>query len=158
MWLVFSREALPDQFWRFITAHLVHLRLPHLITNMSGIWFIWLLFAEHLEGYRYLVVSMYLMGVVGGAMYLFAPDILFYNGLSAVLYGLLVYGAWCEMKRSSTFALTVLVLVSAKAVWDHYALPDSGDYIVATAAHSFGIVAASILYGIQRINSRLSNV
>ena len=56
--LGYDREALERfQWWRLLTAHLVHLSWQHTLLNCGGLVLLWILFARELSPGRWLWVT-----------------------------------------------------------------------------------------------------
>jgi rhomboid family GlyGly-CTERM serine protease len=152
--LLYERDALDaGQLWRLISGQFIHLTLTHLILNIAGVVLIWLLFAEHTAGYRYLwLLPLLALGSSTG-MWLFAPQIAYYVGFSGVLYGLFTWGALQDVMQRQPFARVLLMVIFAKASYEFIFSPIQFTPIsanpLATAAHFFGVLSALLIAGIH---------
>lgn len=152
--LLFERDAInAGQLWRLITGQFIHLTLPHLIINIAGIVMIWLLFAEHTAGVRFLwLLPLLALGSSTG-MWLFSPHIAYYVGFSGVLYGLFTWGALQDTLQRQPFARVLLIVIFAKASYEFAFTPIQFTPVsanpLATAAHFFGVLSALLIAGIH---------
>ncbi len=136
-------QILHGQLWRLLTAHLVHLGIPHLLLNLCGLGLVWAIFARELAGLAgWLVLLCSALGVSLGLL-LFEPGLEWYVGLSGVLHGLFAAGVlrlWRERPAEAALLLTVL---AGKLVWEQCFGPLPGTSAVAggpvvVSAHLFG--------------------
>ena len=153
-WLLFQRHAIDSgQLWRLISGQFVHLSLGHLLLNLTGLGFVWLLFAEHTAGRCYLWLLPVLALGCGIGVWLFAPYIEYYVGFSGVLYGLFTWGALQDVWQRQPFGRVLLVAIIAKASYEFIFSPIQLATIsanpLATAAHFFGVASALFIFFIN---------
>nr|WP_228517569.1 rhombosortase [Aliidiomarina indica] len=163
--LTFEREFIAQgELWRLLTGQFVHLTWSHLILNVMGLWVMYLLFAEHISGWRYggLVIALALASNLG--MYLFDPEIHRYVGFSGVLYGLFAWGALLDVSKNIKFGWLLLIGVLFKVTWEYLQGPvELGAATVsqlATSSHFFGMVGgltvalAMLIWSIRKKRSQ----
>lgn len=146
--------------WRLLTGQFVHLGAGHLLLNMLGVGLAWVLFAEHLPGWRYPSVVVIVAAGAGLGMYAFAPHVHYYAGFSGALYGMFAWGAVQDIRRNVPLGWLVLVVVVAKAGYEQWAgpiplggrTPDN----LAVAAHFHGVATGLLLAAGQWCWSRLA--
>ncbi|RXE95818.1 rhombosortase, partial [Pseudoalteromonas sp. PS5] len=150
-YLDFDRTAIANgEVWRLLTGQFTHSNWYHLLLNILGIVFIWLLHAEYTTIKKYWV-NVGLLGAFTGLMiWLFAPNIVVYTGLSGLLHGLIVWGALEDIKRKLTTGYLLLIGVWAKVLWEQYAGASADvamliDSRVAIEAHLFGAIGGVLL-------------
>lgn len=150
-YLDFDRTAIANgEVWRVLTGQFTHSNWYHLLLNILGIVFIWLLHAEYTTIKKYWV-NVGLLGAFTGLMiWLFAPNIVVYTGLSGLLHGLIVWGALEDIKRKLTTGYLLLIGVWAKVLWEQYAGASADvamliDSRVAIEAHLFGAIGGVLL-------------
>lgn len=135
--------------WRLFTGLFVHLRAGHLLLNMLGVGLAWLLFAEHMPGWRYLSVVVVVAAGTGLGQYFFASHVHYYVGFSGALYGMFAWGAVQDIRRKVPLGWLVLAVVVAKAGYELWAGPiplgGRSPEDLAVAAHFYG-VATGLLY------------
>lgn len=148
--LQYDRIAISNgEYWRLATGQYVHLTLSHLLLNLLGVWFIWLLFAEYLSGWSYLFLVTLSALFCNLGMWLFNPEILLYVGFSGVLYALFTWGALKDIQHRARAGFILLLAVVGKATYEYCVGPLSTQQNtsneLATAAHFYGVTAALLL-------------
>ena len=102
---------------------------------------------------------------IGLMLYALNPHLHYYVGLSGVLHGLFVVGAWGERQHFRVSAYVLLALVFAKLVWEQLygAMPGSESMIggqVLVDAHLYGAIAGGLfllLHQVIHINNGQQN-
>ncbi len=160
--LAWDREAIDaGQAWRLLSGQFVHLAGGHLLMNLLGIGLAWLLFAEHLPGWRYLAVVVIVATGASAGMYAFAPQVHYYAGFSGALYGVFAWGAVQDIRRKVALGWLVLVVVVAKAGYEHWAGPVPLGALapdrLAVAAHFYGVATGLVLAAGQWCWARLAS-
>jgi len=138
-----------DQWWRVVTANLVHLSYPHLLLNLAGLALITLLLAHTMTAWQWAFTGLCSMLGVSAGLLLFDPQLLWYVGLSGVLYGLLLGGAIAEFKNHKLMALVIGAYTIGKIIWEQiYGAVESSEKItggtVIVNAHLYGMVAGGV--------------
>ncbi|RRS06808.1 rhombosortase [Pseudoalteromonas sp. J010] len=150
-YLDFDRTAIANgEVWRVLTGQFTHSNWYHLLLNILGIVFIWLLHAEYTTIKKYWVNVGLLGAFTGLTIWFFAPNIVVYTGLSGLLHGLIVWGALEDIKRKLTTGYLLLIGVWAKVLWEQYAGASADvamliDSRVAIEAHLFGAIGGVLL-------------
>ncbi len=156
--LRYERAAVAGgQWWRLLSCHLVHFDARHLALNLAGLGLLWWLYVADARPWRWLVVALAAAGAVGGGLYLFAPEVRWYLGLSGVLHGLWAAAALFAWGRWRLEALVTGALLAAKLAAEQWLGPLSGApdpaLPVITLAHLYGAAggaAAALALGRQR--------
>ncbi|MCG7539780.1 rhombosortase [Pseudoalteromonas sp. OF7H-1] len=149
--LDFDRNAIADgEIWRILSGQFTHSNWYHLMLNLLGILFIWLLHAEYTTLRKYWLNVLFLGLFTGLMILLFSPNIVVYTGLSGLLHGLIVWGALEDIKRKLTTGYLLFIGVWAKICWEQYAGASTDvakliDSRVAIEAHLFGAVGGVVL-------------
>jgi rhomboid family GlyGly-CTERM serine protease len=108
--LEYDRVAVESgEWWRLITAHLVHLDSAHLFANAVAM--VMLLIICRGSRVRQLLQLPYLMAGSGVVMYFLAPQVQWYLGLSGVLHGLWLI---CSMQQSPPVRSWMVALLMLK--------------------------------------------
>jgi rhomboid family GlyGly-CTERM serine protease len=112
--LQYERHAIASgQWWRLLTAHLVHLGVRHVLLDGVGLALLWILYARSLPNRVWggaLVGSV--LGIDAGLWWL-APQVQWYAGVSGVLHGgwsAGALGAWREGRMLSSASLSLLAI------------------------------------------------
>jgi len=146
----FDREFISQgQFWLLLSGNLAHLNWSHLWLNMAGLILVAVFFSAYMSAAAWLLLSLWSALLVGLGLYYFNPHLLWYVGLSGVLHGLFVAGAWYEFRRFRSSGLALLVLIALKLLWEQWsgALPGSETMAggrVVVDAHLYGAIAGVV--------------
>jgi len=145
--------VLAGEYWRLLTAHLIHGDLRHLGLNLAGLGLLAALFPRAYTAAGSLLIVLGSIAAIDLGLVFLEPQLDWYLGLSGVLHGLLAAGALSWWRRESkSFALVITTILVAKLAWEqtHSALPLSGDMPVVVDAHLYGAlggaVAATLLW------------
>ncbi len=146
MLLQYDREAVAaGQYWRLLTAHLVHLGWDHLALNVAGLAGLWWLYGELYSARQWLVLVIACALLISLALYLASPGVAWYVGLSGVLHGLWAAGALRLYRTSRLESLAALSVLLVKLLLEYRFGPLSagpGDGLpVLTVAHRYGALA-----------------
>ena len=152
--LRYEREAvLQGEYWRLITAHLVHLNTRHLLLNVGGVALIAGLFKSDYTWRGWLLIALSSAMAIDLALVFWEPQIAWYVGLSGVLHGALVAGAvswWQYQPKRLSLGLTVLLLGKLATEYGQGSLGLTGDLPVVVEAHRYralgGLMAGLILW------------
>lgn len=151
--LWYNRYAVAEyQYWRLITAHLMHSNWVHLLLNSGGLLLVMLLHAEYQRRQPLLWQCLFAALLISLLTWLWQPHIVEYVGLSGVLHALLCYGALCDSQLKKVGGKLLLFGLIAKVAYEHYQGPDHalGQLInaeVAIFAHLYGLIAGFLLFG-----------
>jgi rhomboid family GlyGly-CTERM serine protease len=157
-----DRGALQDgEYWRFVSGPLVHNSWEYLGVSIAGVVVLQQLFGRELNTVTWLWGYVLVALVTGVCMLAFSRFGSF-NGLSAILHGLLAYGAILAMPRDGLLAWGVLLLVGAKVVWEQLQggatlLQKFIDLPVAADAHLYGFAAGVVLGAVMVASARANN-
>ena len=148
--LRYQRAAVLDgEWWRLLSAHLVHLGWAHLWLNLAGLLLVWLLFGPRLRPVAWLAVFLLSALGTGLGLFWFSPGLDWYVGLSGVLHGLFVAGALAECRFEPRMGGLLLVLLAVKLAWEQFmgATPGTAEMIgaaVVVDAHLYGAVSGGL--------------
>lgn len=148
----FNRELISSgQFWRLLTANLLHTNGWHLLLNITGLLLLSQLFGQYFSQSRLLIFSLINCCAVGILLYFFNPEIHYYVGLSGFLHGLFVMGCLEEISRGIRFSYLLLLGVSAKIIHEQLVgspaqLSELIDASVAVDAHLYGALTAPAIF------------
>lgn len=149
----YSRTGIDGyEWWRFFTAHFVHLNTNHALLNIGV--FLGFCFAV---GYQLKVwawsLSIFIMALfVSAGLYFFSPEVQWYVGFSGVLHGLLILGLLLGVLRNrDIWLLMVLLVLMIKLVreqlpsFDPNLLVEWINAPVVVDAHLYGALAGFFL-------------
>ena len=140
------------QWFRLISANLVHLNAQHLLLNILGLGLVLVFFSDHLKTLQWLSLLLVSSLAVTGGVYGFNPEINRYVGLSGVLHGLFIVAAMVEIKRFPLSGWILLSVLVAKLAWEQLngAMPGSESMInghVVVDSHLYGALSG-LCYGL----------
>jgi rhomboid family GlyGly-CTERM serine protease len=144
-------RSLIDQghLWLIMSGHLAHLNWGHLGLNMAGLALVAVFFSRYISVLQWLLLSLFSALWVGLGLYWLNGDIYRYVGMSGVLHGLFIVGAWYEFRRYPLSGGVLLVMIVAKLIWEQIAgaLPGSesmaGGHVVVDA-HFYGAISGAV--------------
>lgn len=144
------------KLWLLLSGHLVHLNWSHWVLNMAGLGIVAFFFSRYEQWQSWLLLCLLSALCIGVGMYFLKPDIQYYVGLSGVLHGLFVYGAWQERKVYPTSGYVLLILIGGKLLWEilYGAVPGSEEWTggrVLTEAHLYGACSAAGLILLESV-------
>lgn len=152
-YLAFERDGFVKlQYWRAISAHLLHTNIWHLILNLMGLLLLWLLHGDYANS-RSLLLQCIVLGIgISASIYLFAPNVIWYVGLSGILHGLFVIGAIIDIQKNRVTGYLLLTGVIIKIVDEQISEPDAKLQALIQAnvvieAHLYGLILGFIIGG-----------
>ena len=154
-------EVLSGEFWRLLSAHLVHLNWPHLLMNLAGLWLIWgLLLSREKALPICLLILLLLLGTALGLLALH-PEIAWYRGLSGALHGLLLLALMKQRAWQNLSGALLLVLFGGKLLWELTVGPVTGseamiDGRIITESHLYGTLTGGIIWLLERSHYHLT--
>jgi len=144
--LRYDRVALAaGQFWRLLTAHVVHLDVRHALLNTLGLALMWALFARDYTPRQWLAIVLGAMAGIDAGLWLCDSTVEWYVGSSGALHGVLAAGALAHLRRGERDRWVLAGLVAVKLAYEHWvgALPLSGSDPVVVSAHLYGVMGGA---------------
>jgi rhomboid family GlyGly-CTERM serine protease len=139
--LQYERAALGRyQWWRLISAHLVHLGWRHALLDSSGLVLLWMLFAREFSPRRWLWIVLLAAASIDAGLWFLRPTVDWYLGASGVLHGAWAAGACAMYRRGDGIGAALLLLLIVKLVYEQQSGASlfEGDLPLVPAAHLFG--------------------
>lgn len=148
------------EFWRLMTAHLMHLNAAHAVLDIAGLLLVAWIFSREFDAKRQALALAVGAAFVDFGLWFFHPEVEHYVGLSGALHGLFAAGAmhWLVAKPAAdtgtnlrtrrAWGAALLIGLVAKL-----ALEEAGDafwlhaarFDVVTAAHRWGSVGGALV-------------
>lgn len=136
-------DILQGEWWRLISCHFIHMGWAHLVMNLLGLLFIWLIAGKLLEIKEILITLFLSVLFISLGLWFLKPDIIWYIGSSGILHGFWAAAAIAGMRKRYWESYVFFILLVAKLFWEQALgpLPSS------VAMSGVGIVVAAHLYG-----------
>lgn len=154
--LRYQRDAvIGGEWWRVMSAHLVHLGWSHTILNLLGLWLLAALFADVIKVRDWLWTGVASAICIGAGLLFFEAHLQWYVGLSGVLHGWFAAGAVAMLMRRQRGGTGLILGLIIKLIWEQWqgALPltaaASGGPVV-VAAHLYGAAGGLIMIALRR--------
>jgi rhomboid family GlyGly-CTERM serine protease len=145
--LRYERIALAHgQWWRLLTAHLVHLSLLHALLNCAGLALLWMLFAREFTPRRWAWILIAACTAIDAGLWFLRPEIDWYLGASGVLHGALAAGATSLYRRGDAVGTVLILLLVVKLIYEQHsgASVFAGSLPLVADAHLFGALGGLI--------------
>ena len=156
--LRYDRAAIAaGQWWRLLTAHLVHLNFRHAALDVAGLALLWALFARDLRPGQWAVIVLTAAAAIDCGLWLRDPSVQWYLGVSGVLHGVLAAGAFVGLRRGHLESWILAGLLLAKLIYEQIQgpMPFAGSETpVVVDAHLYGGLGGLAAIITLRLGSR----
>ncbi|MBV8740712.1 MAG: rhombosortase [Sinobacteraceae bacterium] len=140
--LRYDRVALgAGQWWRLLTAHVVHLDFEHALLNSLGLILMWALFARDFRPRQWLLILAGAIAAIDAGLWLRDSTVLWYVGSSGALHGVMSAGTLAHVRRRDLDAWLLAPFLLLKLTYEQLsgALPlVSAPAAVVVDAHLYG--------------------
>jgi rhomboid family GlyGly-CTERM serine protease len=129
------------QWWRLLSAHIVHLDFDHAVLNSLGLVLMWALFAPDYRPRQWLVVVLGAIAAIDAGLWLRDSTVAWYVGSSGVLHGVMAAGTVAHLRRRDLDGWILAIFIVLKLIYEQTAgaLPFSQSHAgVVVDAHLFG--------------------
>lgn len=159
--LRYERAAIAGgEWWRLLTAHLVHLDSWHAILNAAAFAVLWLLFKREYTLRQWLLIVIASIAAIDVGLWMLDPQVEWYVGASGALHGIAAAGAISRMRqgRREGWVLAALLIVKLGYEQIRGALPFTQGMPVIVDAHLYGAIGGvlAVLAIIGQAGRRLS--
>jgi len=144
--LRYERSGLASgQWWRLLSAHLVHLDLRHALLNVVGLALVWALFARDYSPKAWLAIVLGAIAAIDAGLWLGDSTVQWYVGSSGALHGALAAGVIARVRKGERDGWLLAGLLAAKLLYEQAvgALPFSGSDPVIVDAHLYGVAGGA---------------
>jgi rhomboid family GlyGly-CTERM serine protease len=141
-WLRYTRAGIAsEQWWRLVTAHIVHLDARHALLNAAGLALLWALFVRSFRPWQWLAALLLIVAAVDAGLWFLSPRVHWYVGASAMLHGFFAAGAVAMIRTGERLGWVVMVVFAVKLAWEQWQgpLPLSEGPVV-TDSHLYGAI------------------
>ena len=144
--LRYDRAAIVSgEVWRLVSGHFVHLSASHLWLNLAGLALVTMLFGRGVSSRQWwLVIASSLASLALGFL-LLEPQLNWYVGLSGLLHGLILAGAYFDLTFPRKQRNLLALIVVGKLAWEQAfgSLPFTAEAAggpVVVDAHLYGAI------------------
>lgn len=145
--LRYDRPALADhEWWRLVSAHLVHFDLKHGVLNAAALVLTAWIVGSRVAIAEWLLLSAGSLVAVDVGLYWLSQDVGWYVGASGLLHGLFAGGALVlAVRERDVTGGIMLLLLAGKLAYEHLSggtslFMDGAGFAVVTEAHLYGAV------------------
>ena len=148
---IYQRDLVSNgEVWRIFTGHIFHTNGYHLLRNISAVVLLWALHGQFYNPRIYLLLLLISAITSSIGIHFFSLDIHRYVGLSGVLHGVFIWGAFMDIKHKDKTGYILLVGVFIKILHEQFygASEDVAQLIsasVAINAHLWGAFGGFII-------------
>src|ERR1700680_2803520 len=143
----YERGALAHyQWWRLISAHLVHLGWQHALLNCAGLTLLWMLFAREYAPRRWLWIALLTTVAIDAGLWFLRPSVDWYLGASGVLHGAWAAGACAMYRRGDAMGAAPRLLLLVQLVYEQQSGASlfEAELPLVPAAHLYGTLGGLI--------------
>lgn len=141
--LSYQRTAIAaGQWWRVLSAHIVHLDASHALLNGLGLVLMWALFARDFSPLRWLAIYLVSSLAISFGLYVFDPQVEWYVGASGALHGVMAAGTLAHLRRRDLDGWILAAFIVAKLSYEQIAgsMPFAGAVNTLVDAHLYGAI------------------
>jgi len=155
--LRYERAALlAGEWWRLLTAHVIHLNLQHAALNTLGLILMWALFARDYAARQWPVIVLAAVAAIDVGLWLGDSTVEWYVGSSGVLHGVMAAGAFAHFRRREVDGWVLSAFLIGKLIYEQStgALPFAGKEVaVVVDAHLYGAIGGLVAAIILKLRS-----
>jgi rhomboid family GlyGly-CTERM serine protease len=136
------------EWWRLLSAHLVHLDFEHAVLNSLGLVLMWALFARDYRPGQWLLIVLAAMAAIDAGLWLRDSTIQWYVGSSGALHGVMSAGTLAHVRRRDLDAWLLAPFILVKLAYEQHlgALPFSASQAgVVVDAHLYGALGGALV-------------
>jgi rhomboid family GlyGly-CTERM serine protease len=141
LWRYQRAVVAAGEWWRLLSAHIVHLDARHALWNAAGLALLWALFARSYRPWRWAVALALIVAAVAAGFWFLSPGLQWYVGASALLHGVFAAGAIAMIRTGERLGWVAAVALAVKLAWEQWQgpLPLTHGPVV-TVSHVYGAV------------------
>ena len=144
--LGYERGAIAaGEYWRLLTAHLVHFDLRHAALNALGLLLLWALFSRDYRPRHWVAIIAASIAAIDAGLWFLDPAIEWYVGASGWLHGVMAAGTLAHLRRGDLDGWILAAFLAAKLASEQWGpLPFAGGAPVIVQAHLFGAIGGLV--------------
>jgi rhomboid family GlyGly-CTERM serine protease len=144
----YERSAVgAGQWWRLLTAHVVHLDAIHALLNAVGLALLWALFARSYPLWQWFAAVAASVLAIDAGFWFVSTQISWYVGASGVLHGVFACGCIAMLRQGDRIGLIAAVIFAGKLLYEHWQgpLPLERAELVVTVSHLYGAIGGALM-------------
>jgi rhomboid family GlyGly-CTERM serine protease len=137
---------LQGQYWRLLSAHLVHLDAHHLLLNVAGLLLLWMLFAREFSWREWLLIVLCAVSLIDAGLWWLSRHVYWYAGASGLLHGVWAAGVCASLWRRERFGILLAAALVGKLAYEHFLGPSplTAGLPVVSIAHIYGAAGGAL--------------
>lgn len=146
--LRYERIALAaGEWWRLLSAHVVHLDLEHAVLNALGLVLMWALFARDYSPLRWLSIFVVSGLTISVGLWFLNPEVEWYVGASGALHGVMSAGTLAHLRRRDLDSWILAAFIVLKLGYEQFAgaMPFAESASTIKDAHLYGAIGGFVL-------------
>lgn len=146
--LRYERIALAaGEWWRLLSAHVVHLDLEHAVLNALGMVLMWALFARDYSPLRWLAIYVVSGLTISAGLWFLNPEVEWYVGASGALHGVMTAGTLAHLRRRDLDSWILAAFIVLKLGYEQFAgaMPFAEGATTIKDAHLYGAIGGFVL-------------
>ncbi|HEY3785912.1 MAG TPA: rhombosortase [Steroidobacteraceae bacterium] len=147
--LRYDRAALAaGEWWRWLTAHVVHLDPEHAALNCLGLVLMWALFARDYRPRQWLLIVLAAVAAIDVGLWFRDSTVAWYVGSSGVLHGVMAAGTLAHLRRRDLDGWLLAAFIVVKLCYEQLvgSMPftDNAQGVVVNA-HLYGALGGVVV-------------
>ena len=146
LWRYERAAVAAGQWWRLLTAHVVHLDAQHALLNCVGLALLWALFARSYRLTQWLWALGITILTIDLGFWFISTGLQWYVGASAMLHGVFACGCIALIRRRDPVGIIAGLIFVAKLAWEQWQgpLPFETEHPVVTVSHAYGALGGAV--------------
>ncbi|HTY50175.1 MAG TPA: rhombosortase [Steroidobacteraceae bacterium] len=139
--LAYDRTGIAaGQWWRLLSAHVVHLGPEHALLNCAGLLLVWALFARDYSAAGWAAIVLATIAAIDAGLWFRDWTVQWYVGSSGVLHGALAAGVLAQLRRGEAQGWLLAAFLLLKLGYEQHVgpLPLTRGGAVIVDAHLYG--------------------
>jgi rhomboid family GlyGly-CTERM serine protease len=146
LWRYERSGVAQGEWWRLLTAHVMHLDAWHAMLNCMGLALLWALFARSYRLAQWGWALLVTIVTIDLGFWFISTGLQWYVGASAVLHGVFACGCIALIRQRDAVGVVAAAVFVAKLLWEqiHGPLPLETRHPVITVSHAYGALGGAL--------------